>query len=156
LFTALVLLLVPFILCCAVCSGGWGGAGCKTQCGGKGSAATYGDEGRPMGTECTQCSWSSTGFSFSWNGGNDLFVAQAVSPIGADSSFDCVAEFAQLADSAWYLPTAGNTAMNVTEGVDSFASCVALCVEPDCEYATYDYRAQICYTRMVVTPEFLK
>lgn len=109
-----------------------------------------------MGTECTQCSWSSTGFSFSWNGGNDLFVAQAVSPIGADSSFDCVAEFAQLSDSAWYIPTAGNTAMNVTEGVASFANCVALCVEPDCEYATYNYRARTCYTRNAVPPYFVE
>lgn len=158
---AVTCLLAYLLVACAaavpaVCKGGWGGTGCQTQCGGKGSSATYGDEGRPMGAECTQCSWSSTGFSYNWNGGNDLFIAQAVAAIGADSSFDCVAEFAQLADSAWYLPTAGNAAMNVTENVASFSQCVALCVEPDCQYATYDYRQRICYIRMAQAPTYVE
>jgi hypothetical protein len=108
-----------------------------------------------MGTECTSCSWSSTGFSYSWQMGNDLFVAQAVAAIGADSAWDCVSEFAQFGDSAWYLPTLDDIGMNVTTNVDTFASCVAKCREPDCQYATYDYRARTCYIRIAEAPTYL-
>lgn len=105
-----------------------------------------------MGTECTSCSFASTGFSFSWQLNNDLFSAEAVSPLGADSPYDCVSEFSQIADGAWYLPTTGNSAMNVTANVSTFAECVALCVEPDCQYVTYDYLAKTCYVRMAIEP----
>lgn len=107
-----------------------------------------------MGTAPTVCSWSGTGYSFNWNGENDVFSAQAVSPPGADSSWDCVAEFAQIVDSAWYLPTTGNTAMTATANVSTFAACVALCTAPDCEYVTYDYRTNngTCYVRIAEEP----
>jgi hypothetical protein len=105
-----------------------------------------------MGTECRSCSFASTGFSFSWQLNNDLFSADAVAPLGADSPYDCVSEFSQIADGAWYLPTTGNSAMNVTANVSTFAACVALCVEPDCQYVTYDYLAATCYVRMAIEP----
>lgn len=135
--------------------GGWGEASCQTQCGGKGGNASYGINGRPMDSACTTCSFGNTGFSFQWKMQNDLFVAEAVAPIGADSAWDCVSEFAQLADSAWYLPTADNTAMNVTANVSTFAACVALCTAPDCEYVTYDYARSICYARIGYEPIYM-
>lgn len=135
--------------------GGWGEAGCQTQCGGKGDAATYGVNGRAMDSACTACSYGNTGFSFQWQMRNDIFVAQAVAAIGADSSWDCVSEFAQLVDSAWYIPTTDNTAMNITANVSTFAECVALCTEPDCEYVTYDYVQRICYVRIGYEPIYM-
>lgn len=75
--------------------------------------------------------------------------------MGADSSLDCVSEFAQIVDGSWYLPTAGNTAMNITYNISTFAGCVALCTAPSCEYVTYDYRAQACYVRIAYDPEYL-
>lgn len=108
-----------------------------------------------MGADCTQCSWSSAGFSFTYGLQNDLFSARAVSPIGADSSWDCVSEFAQIVDGAWYIPTTGNTAMNATANITTFADCVALCTGPSCEYVTYDYRAKICYVRVAFNPQYV-
>lgn len=66
------------------------------QCGGRGTNATYGDVNRPIGTDCQPCSTANTGFSFSWQYVNDLFQALAVSRAGAASSWDCLAEFAQV------------------------------------------------------------
>jgi hypothetical protein len=134
--------------------GGWGGTSCLTPCGGKGDSASYGVNGRAMDSACTLCSYGNTGFSFQWRMQNDLFVAQPVAAIGADSSWDCVSEFAQLSDAAWYIPTAGNTAMNVTTNIDTFVACVALCKD-DCEYVTYDYVARTCYVRIGYEPIYM-
>lgn len=81
-------------------------------------------------------------------GSNDLFAPQAVSRVGASSSVACLTQFAQFADGAWWLPTSGNTNMDVATSVATFADCAATCTSLiACQYVTYDYNTQTCYTR---------
>lgn len=44
-----------------------------------------------------------TGFSFSWASSNDIYAPGTVAPIGADAPQDCLAEFGQLMDGAWWV-----------------------------------------------------
>jgi hypothetical protein len=59
----------------------------------------------------------------------------------ADSAADCLAEFAQIADAAWYM--GGSAALdNITASVsaNTFGACVAACKgATDCQYVTYLY-----------------
>jgi hypothetical protein len=84
----------------------------------------------------------STGFSFDYAGTNQAFTPASVARSLADSAADCLAEFAQIEDSAWYL---GGTASmtNVTDvDVTDFETCVAHCkADGNCQYVTYDYDA---------------
>jgi hypothetical protein len=81
---------------------------------------------------------------------NDVYTPATVSPQGSTSSVGCLAEFAQFADGAWWLPTQGNTnAPAVTPAVASFAECVAQCTATSkCQYVTYDYANNECRTRL--------
>lgn len=79
---------------------------------------------------------------------NDVYSPQAVSPAGATLSLHCLAEFVQLADAAWWLPTTGNTGMTASTTAN-FADCVATCTTAaKCQYVTYDYTDTKCYTRI--------
>lgn len=88
---------------CELCLPGWGdntGAlnaqNCSMQCGG----STYGPPGRDAAQrKCLQCPTGS-GLSFDVLASNQLYVPDTVSRIGADSSADCLSEFAQIVDDA--------------------------------------------------------
>jgi hypothetical protein len=88
---------------CELCLPGWGdntGAlnaqNCSMQCGG----STYGPPGRDATQrKCLECPTGS-GFSFDVLASNQLYVPDTVSRIGADSSADCLSEFAQIVDDA--------------------------------------------------------
>jgi hypothetical protein len=87
---------------CQLCSPGYGGANCATQCGGLGTSATYGPAGRTVDDPaCLACSTQATGYSFEWQMQNALFQSQALSRTGANASTDCVAQFGQLQDRSW-------------------------------------------------------
>jgi len=138
---------------CNVCSAGYGGANCATQCG-AGNGATFGPAGRPEGTACEACPAMTTGFSFDYLAVNQNFTPAAVARAGADSPADCLAEFAQIADAAWFL--GGSVAMtNVTQasGVTTFDGCVADCkADGNCQYITFDYDAATCWKKAVTAP----
>jgi hypothetical protein len=69
-------------------------------------------------------------------------------PAGAQLSLDCLAEFAQIVEDAWWLPTTDNSSTVITPGVSTFEECVAQCnASVACQYATYDYEADTCYMR---------
>jgi len=71
-----------------------------------------------------------------------------VSRQGASSAIDCVSEFNQYQDGAWFLPVQSDVATNITSGVLKFADCVALCpAASDCQFVTYDYVAKTCTVR---------
>ena len=79
---------------------------------------------------------------------NDVFVPKTISRDGASTSVDCVAEFGQYQDGAWYLPLQSDIATNVSSDVQSFAECVALCpASSDCQFVIYDYVAKSCTAR---------
>jgi hypothetical protein len=89
---------------------------------------------------------------------NDVYAPRTVAPLGARGPQDCLAEFGQLLDAAWWLPTSSNTGMVVrgsADGINSFADCVATCTATArCQYITYDYSGGICYTRIAANPIF--
>lgn len=141
---------------CNLCAAGYGGTGCATLCGGFGEDATYGPPGRALSSQCLQCSsqGKTIGFSFDWNMQNDLFVPRTISRIGASSSVDCLSEYTQLVDGAWYLPLSSSFGVSTTPNVASFSACVDLCSTSGCQLVTYDYREQTCTQRMSIAPEY--
>lgn len=83
---------------------------------------------------------------------NEVYAPQAVSPAGATSPIHCLAEFVQLADAAWWLPTAANTSMVISDTA-TFEDCVATCTTAaKCQYITYDYSSGKCFTRIAANP----
>lgn len=96
---------------------------------------------RPPVTAVTHCH-SNRGLD------NDVFVPKTISREGASSSVDCVAEFGQYQDGAWYLPLQSNVSTNVSSNVQTFADCVALCpASSTCQFVTYDYVDKACTVR---------
>jgi hypothetical protein len=92
-----------------------------------------------------------SGFSFDWAGTAQPFTPAPVARTGAASPADCLAEFAQIVDSAWYM--AGTAAMDVVSSAATFADCTAACTG-DCMYVTFDYDAAAgskCSKKMAVT-----
>jgi hypothetical protein len=144
---------------CRLCVSGYGGIGCGTRCGGVGAAASYGPPGRAVGSPCVSCSNGGVtiGYSFSWNLQNDLFMPQTVSRSAASGPVDCLSEYSQLKDGAWFLPLSRTEGTNVTAGVPTFADCVAVCSsDKECQLLTYDYRAQTCLVRKHVEGDMVR
>lgn len=124
---------------CNLCKPGWGGAAnCTTQCGG--TDATYGPAGRSPedSSACLVCPTMTVGFSFDVSGDNDAFTPDPVAREGAESAADCLAEFAQIEDVAWYL--GGTATMTTVSGANNFSACAAACTD-DCQYITFNYTA---------------
>lgn len=86
---------------CSLCAAGYGGASpqsCKPCVDGYYNPLS----GRILDTtRCLACPVSRV-FSFPWNGDND-FVPLATSPAGATSQGDCLADFSQTVDGAFFL-----------------------------------------------------
>lgn len=115
-----------------------------------GDAATYGPAGRSTGSPCIPCmqAGKTYGFSFHWEMLNDVFVPRTVSRTGASATVDCLSEYSQLLDSAWWLPLSSTGSTTVTQDVATFADCVALCTPSSmCQFVTYDYVAKDCLVR---------
>lgn len=144
--------------CCShlstVCSPGWGGLHCADKCGGSGINATYGTAGREMyegvPTPCTPCSADgrTATYSFLWNIGVDTFTPKTVSRIGAATPIECLSEYSQVADGAYFLPLSSNEGVTTVTGVASFADCIAECDKRACQLVTYAYRTQECFVRV--------
>jgi hypothetical protein len=77
------------------------------------------------------------GFSFDFEGTNQLFKPISVARTGASSGADCLAQFAQIEDLAWYLPATGLTAV---ASATTFDACALACTG-DCQFVTFDYAA---------------
>lgn len=127
---------------CSVCAPGYGGLGCSLPCGGgSGVNATFGAVGREVGSECQACPQITTGFSFFDSSGNNNFVPAVISRAAAESSAECLAEFAQIVDGSWYM--GGSVTMTTVANVTSFESCVEICrTDANCQYLTFDYGVQ--------------
>lgn len=107
----------------------------------------------------TRCAWPTSSASLLYrNGGNDLFIPQTISRPGASSPIDCLSQFSQLVDGAFYLPLSSSDGTTLVRDVPTFAECVALCNTTNCQYVTYAYVAKTCTVRvaepvvMVETP----
>lgn len=144
---------------CDTCLPGWGGSAsprgsnCSTQCGGE-SGATYGPPGRDSSTrQCFSCG-AHTGFSFDVFAKNQVYKPDIVARLGASSSADCLSEFGQIQDDAWFL--GGSVALTeATAAAGSnmtFDACVQDCKADDsCQYITYRYRTSRCFKKTAGT-----
>jgi hypothetical protein len=84
-----------------------------------------------------------TGFSFDYLTTNYNFTPASVARASAGSPADCLAEFAQIVDTAWYL--GGAVAMTNVTGATTFPACVTNCkADPNCQYITFDYETSAC------------
>lgn len=130
---------------CNMCSVGYGGSNCATQCGGI-NGATFGPAGRSkLAPDCVACPAMSTGFSFD-HMGNQNFTPAAVARLAADSAADCLAEFAQIVDTAWYLN--GAAVLTQDTNATTFDACVAACKDDaNCQFITYDYDSNQCFRK---------
>lgn len=81
-------------------------------------------------------------------------MPRTIARLGALSPLDCLSEYAQLQDGAWYIPISGTAGVNVTKGVPRFADCVGLCDTARCQLLTYDYVAQECSFRISLDPVY--
>jgi hypothetical protein len=98
------------------------------------------------------------GFFFDYLAVNRPFKPAVVVRPGATTSSDCLAEFSQIDDAAWFLgditPGQGLTAVAVS-GADvdaKFDSCVAACkANALCQFLTFDYPTGTCYHKLTVT-----
>ena len=95
----------------------------------------------------------SVGFSFDYLAVNRPFTPASVARTGAGSAADCLAEFAQIEDAAWFM--GGSVALsNITASLsaNTFGACVDACqASPTCQYVTYDYDTQECFVKTVGT-----
>jgi hypothetical protein len=66
-------------------------------------------------------------YSFLWNMGVDTFTPKTVSRIGAATPIECLSEYLQVADGAYYLPLSSNEGVTALSGVASFADCITEC-----------------------------
>lgn len=140
---------------CSVCVGGYGGSDCSGRCGGgRGLNATYGAPGRTQGADCDVCLAITNGFTFYYRGNQSSFVPAVVSRLGAESSADCLAEFAQINDAAWFL--GGTARLNKVNNIASFNDCVESCrTTATCQYASYNYEASLAADNVTFVPECL-
>jgi hypothetical protein len=87
------------------------------------------------------------GYFFDYDG-TKMFKPAVVSRLGAESLGDCLAEFAQVGDTAWYM--GGDVTMTpvlVSDGdIDlQFLDCVSKCTAAaKCQYITFDYTTGTC------------
>lgn len=75
-----------------------------------------GTAGREINSSCTACSTQTTGYSFSWQFTDDYFASPALAKSLAADDTECIAQYSQLIDGAWYLPL--KTQTNVSQNND--------------------------------------
>lgn len=135
---------------CNVCAPGYGGASfvdcyIGKTCGGV-NGANYGPWGRsPTTFACTPCPTMATGsggFTFDFAQSTNNYAPGSVARPGATSVSDCLAEFTQVEDNVWSLPS------NLTatpDAADSLEGCTAACAEDaDCMFVTFNYASDSC------------
>lgn len=137
---------------CSLCVVGYGGSDCNQRCGGgRGANATYGVEGSEARV-CEPCPAVANGFTFYYRGNQSAFVPAVVSRLGAGSAGDCLAEFAQITDSAWAL--GGTVQLTDVANIASFEACAEACrTTSNCQYATYDYEASLAADNRTYVPK---
>lgn len=121
---------------CNLCSAGYGGTDCATQCGG--ASATYGPAGSDAGTNCTTCPAMTQGFAFDYRGTSVDYAPGSIARSGASTASDCLAEFAQIVDVAWWLNSTATPAASAAAA--DMTACAATCMG-SCMFVTLDYES---------------
>lgn len=85
---------------------------------------------------------------------NDAYAPGVVSRRGAVSPIDCLSEYAQMVDSAYYLQVSSDEGVTNHTNVPNFAACVDLCTAAQCQLVTYDYISRECFVRVSQAPVY--
>jgi hypothetical protein len=96
---------------------------------------------------CTKCPGGRT-FSYDWQGEDDIFTPQTTSKPFSSSQADCVADFSQTVEGAFFmdLTLSDGLGMSKVAGRENLQSCVQTCREDaKCIAATFDYSSLECW-----------
>lgn len=85
---------------------------------------------------------------------NDVFIPRTVSRQGAATPIECLSEYVQMSDGNFFIPLSTTEGVTVTPNVTSFAACVELCSNTECQLLTYDYRTRHCSVRVYQAPVY--
>jgi hypothetical protein len=85
---------------------------------------------------------------------NDAYAPGVVSRIGAANPVECLSEYAQMVDSAYYLPLSSDEGVTNHSNVPTFPACVDLCTAAQCQLVTYDYIRRECFVRVSQAPVY--
>jgi hypothetical protein len=83
-----------------------------------------------------------------------MYTSRTVSRAGAAAATECLSEYSQMTDGAFYIPLSSDVGVTVTPSVTTFAECVNMCDQADCQLVTYDYKLQECSVRVSVAPVY--
>uniref|UniRef100_A0A383VUV6 Tyrosine-protein kinase ephrin type A/B receptor-like domain-containing protein n=1 Tax=Tetradesmus obliquus TaxID=3088 RepID=A0A383VUV6_TETOB len=140
---------------CDLCAAGWGTIALNTTCKSC-QDGYYGDADR-KDSACTKCPGGRS-FSYDWQGVDDIFTPQTTSKPLSSSQADCVADFAQTVEGAFYLDLqyklgAGDE-LKLVPARENLQSCVQDCrEEAKCAAATFDYETLKCWSWQPATQE---
>ncbi|WIA29465.1 hypothetical protein OEZ86_011966 [Tetradesmus obliquus] len=140
---------------CDLCAAGWGTIALNTTCKSC-QDGYYGDADRKDGA-CTKCPGGRS-FSYDWQGVDDIFKPQTTSKPLSSSQADCVADFSQTVEGAFYLDLqfalGASPELLLVGGRENLQSCVQECrEEAKCAAATFDYESLKCWSWQPATQE---
>lgn len=85
---------------------------------------------------------------------NDVYTPGVVARRGAASPIECLSEYAQVVDSAYYIPLSSDEGVTNHTNVANFSACVNLCTAAQCQLVTYDYQHRQCFVRVSEAPVY--
>jgi hypothetical protein len=128
---------------CDLCAAGFGTIAQNTTCRSC-QDGYYGTSDRKT-NECTKCPGGRT-FSYDWQGVDDIFTPQTTSKPFSSSQADCVADFSQTVEGAFYLDLVPGFGFDKQPGRENLQSCVEECrSDGNCTAATFDYATLDCW-----------
>jgi hypothetical protein len=128
---------------CDLCAAGYGNIAQNTTCASC-QDGYYGSSDRKDNT-CTKCPGGRT-FSYDYSGVDDIFTPQTTSKPFSTSQADCVADFSQTVEGAFYLDLQEGAGFATIAGRENLQSCVQECRDnANCTAATFDYASLECW-----------
>lgn len=126
-----------------MCAPGYGQIALNTTCNSC-QDGYYGPSDR-KDSKCLRCP-SGRSFSYDYQGVDDIFTPQITSKPYSDSQADCVADFSQTVEGAFYLDLQAGAGFTQVTGKENLQSCVQDCRESaTCLAATFDYASLECW-----------
>jgi hypothetical protein len=136
---------------CNLCAAGYGNIAQNTTCSSC-QDGFYGSSDR-KDNKCTKCPGGRT-FSYDYNGVDDIFTPEVTSKPFSTSQADCVADFSQTVEGAFYLDLTPGDGLVIVPARENLQSCVQDCREnAGCTAATFDYASLQCLNWVPVVKE---
>jgi hypothetical protein len=136
---------------CNLCAAGYGNIAQNTTCSSC-QDGYYGSSDR-KDNKCTKCPGGRT-FNYDYNGKDDIFTPETTSKPYSTSQADCVADFSQTVEGAFYLDLQAGEGYATVTASENLQSCVQNCRDSaTCIAATFDYSSLECWNWSPVTKE---